>query len=149
MTEFMKTQFRLTIIALLALIIPPAFGGVDNVNIIDPKPISLAGGSRALPVSVVSGSINATSGGAANVANSQVTASTTAGTLVIARPTRVSCLVRNLDAAITVYIGKATVTAANGMPLKAGESVVISAVTLWQVIAASGTPTVAILDEYN
>ena len=87
--------------------------------------------------------------GAQHVANSQVATSTTAGTLVVARPTRTSCLVRNLDASITVYIGKATVTSGNGMPIKAGESVVITGQGLWQVIAASGTPTVAVIDEYN
>lgn len=103
--------------------------------------------SRPVPVNMVAGGTVAV--GATNEANSQVATSTAAATLVIARPTRVSCLVRNLDATITVYIGKATVTAGNGMPLKAGESVVITAVTLWQVIAASGTPTVAVIDEYN
>lgn len=96
------------------------------------------------------GALNSSSSlGAANQANSQVATSTSAATLVIARPTRVGCLVKNTDATITVYIGKATVTSANGMPLKAGESVVVTAQTLIQVIAASGTPTVAVFDEFN
>lgn len=87
--------------------------------------------------------------GAAHEANSQVTASTSAATLIAARATRRSCLIKNTDATITVYIGAATVTAGNGMPLKAGESVSISAVTLVQVIAASGSPVVAVFDEYD
>ena len=87
--------------------------------------------------------------GALHHANSQVTTSTTAGTLIIARGTRTSCLIRNLDATISVYIGSATVTSANGMLLKAGESVVVTDKTLLQVIAASGAPVVAVFDEYN
>lgn len=87
--------------------------------------------------------------GAARQANSQVTASTTAGTLIVARATRRGCLIRNLDATISVYIGAATVTSSNGMLLKAGESVVVSGVTLYQVIAASGSPVVAVIDEYD
>ena len=87
--------------------------------------------------------------GAIQAAPSQVTASITASTLVIARKTRTSCLVRNTDATISVYIGTATVTSANGMILKAGESVVITGQNLWQVIAASGSPVIAIIDEFN
>jgi hypothetical protein len=87
--------------------------------------------------------------GAVNVANGQVTSSTTAGTLVIARPTRRSCLIKNTDPTLTVYVGKATVTSGNGMPLLAGQSVVINDQALVQVIAASGTPIVAYLDEYD
>lgn len=97
----------------------------------------------------VNATVNASLGGAAHVATSQVATSGTAGTLAIARSTRVSLLVRNLDTSISVYIGPATVTSGSGMLLKPGESVVVTAITLWQVIAASGTPAVAIVDEYN
>lgn len=100
-------------------------------------------------ISAIGGGGSGSTAGAAHEANSQVTASTSAGTLVIARPTRRTCLVRNTDAAINVYIGGATVTNANGMILKPGESTVITAVTLWQVIAASGSPVVAVVDEYD
>lgn len=95
------------------------------------------------------GKLNFSSAGATTGATSQVTTSTTAATLAIARPTRRSLLIKNIDATITVYIGPATVTALNGMPLKAGESVVVSAVNLWQVISASGAPVVAVLDEWD
>lgn len=87
--------------------------------------------------------------GATNYVNSQVATSTVAATLVVARETRRGCLVRNLDTTISVYIGAATVTSANGMLLKAGESVVIQGKGLYQVISASGTPTVAVMDEYD
>lgn len=87
--------------------------------------------------------------GAANVSVSQVTASTSAATLAIARATRRGLLIRNTDAAITVYIGPATVTSGNGFPILAGESLPVTWVGLWQVIAASGSPVVAIADEYD
>jgi hypothetical protein len=99
---------------------------------------------------LVSGGISpAEPTGAAHLATGQVASSTTAGTLVIARSTRTSVLFRNLDATISVYIGPATVTSGNGMLLKAGESVSFTDVGLIQVIAASGTPTIAFADEYN
>jgi hypothetical protein len=87
--------------------------------------------------------------GAANLSCSQVTTSTTSGTLAIARATRRSILIRNLDAAITVYVGTGTVTSSNGFPLLAGESCPFSWVGAINVIAASGTPVVAIADEFD
>lgn len=87
--------------------------------------------------------------GAANLASSQVTTAVTAGTLAIARPTRRRCTYKNLDTSITVYIGPATVTALNGMEVKAGQSGEFTWVGLMQVIAASGTPIVAIHDEFG
>lgn len=87
--------------------------------------------------------------GAANLSTTQVTASTTASTLAIARPTRTSVLFRNIDSTISVYIGKATVSSSNGTLLKAGESVSFTSVGLIQVIAASGSPIVSVADEYN
>jgi hypothetical protein len=87
--------------------------------------------------------------GAANLDNGQVAASTTAGTLIAARATRRSATIKNTDAAITVYVGKATVTAANGMEIKAGQSINIDTTALIQVIAASGTPSVAYIETYD
>lgn len=87
--------------------------------------------------------------GAANIATGQVATSTTAATFVIARATRRSATLKNTDASITVYIGPATVTSSNGMPLKAGESISVDWVGLIQVIAASGTPTVAYVDVWD
>lgn len=95
------------------------------------------------------GSVSVATTGATHAATSQVTTSTSPSTAAIARPTRRSCLIRNLDTSISVYIGPATVSAANGMLLKAGESIPITAVTLLQVIAASGSPVIAVFDEYD
>lgn len=87
--------------------------------------------------------------GAANVATSQTAISTSATQVAAARATRTGLLIRNLDAAISIYIGPTSgVTSGNGMLLKAGESVPVTAVGTWYAIAASGTPTVAVLDEY-
>jgi len=77
----------------------------------------------------------------------QVTTSGTAGTLVASNSTRRRCVIKNLDATITVYVGPATVTTSNGMEVKAGQSIEITATPLIQVIAASGTPVVAYSDE--
>lgn len=87
--------------------------------------------------------------GAANIATNQVALSVTAGTLVAARATRRSVMIKNLDPSIKVYIGPATVTVANGMELKGGESVSVDWVGLIQGIAASGTPTVAYMETYD
>jgi hypothetical protein len=40
------------------------------------------------------------------------------------------------------------VSATDGIELLAGESITVTAPILWQVIAASGTPNVQIIDEY-
>lgn len=87
--------------------------------------------------------------GAANQASGQVTTSTSAATLVAARATRRSVTIKNNDASIVVYIGPATVTSGNGMPLKGGESINIDTTALIQVIAASGTPVVAYYETYD
>lgn len=90
-----------------------------------------------------------TAAGAANLANGQVALSTTAGTIKAANATRRSITITNLDGAITVYVGIATVTAANGMPLQPGQSISIDSVVLIQGLAASGTPNVAYMESYD
>lgn len=97
------------------------------------------------------GDVVVSQAGAAHEANSQVTATTTAGTLIIARPTRRSALLTNLASNTTnVCIGGATVTCSNaGIILTPGQSVPVTAITLLQVIAASGTPVVTVFDEYD
>ena len=87
--------------------------------------------------------------GAPNTANGQVTASTAAATLKAANSTRRSIAIVNTDASITVYVGIATVTAGNGFPLKAGQSMSIDSTALIQVIAVSGSPVVAYLETYD
>lgn len=87
--------------------------------------------------------------GGANLNTSHVTATTAAATLAIARPTRRSVTIKNTDTSLTVYVGEATVTAAKGMEIKAGESWPLDFTGLIQVIAASGTPVVDIADVYD
>ncbi len=143
----MKLISRLSVIGLLLaainlfLITAPQARG-QNVNVTNSN-------THPVPVNVISGGTGGGSVGAANEANSQVIASITAGTLVIARATRVSCLFKNTDASITVYVGAATVTTGNGFPLLPGQSIVVTGQNLFQVIAASGSPVIAIIDEYN
>lgn len=86
--------------------------------------------------------------GPANITTGQVTAGG-AATLVAANTTRRQCTIKNTDASLTVYIGPATVTSANGMPVKAGESIVVRSTALIQVVAASGSPVVSYMDEYD
>lgn len=87
--------------------------------------------------------------GAANLASSQVTSTAAAATLVIARPTRRSVLIRNLDTANSVWVGPATVTTGNGMQIKAGESCPFTWVGLIQVIDNGSHAAVGIADEYD
>lgn len=99
--------------------------------------------------SAVTQPVSFSKAGPANIATGQVALSTSAATAVVARATRRGCTLKNLDASIKIYVGPATVTSSNGMELKAGESTVVNWVGLVQAIAASGTPTIAYLDEYD
>jgi hypothetical protein len=84
-----------------------------------------------------------------NWATSQVATSTTAGTAAIARSTRVRCEIRNLDATNNVFIGPITVTTANGVILKPGESRAFYTQTLLQAISSASTPTIEINDYWT
>lgn len=100
-------------------------------------------------VAILKRALAKTGTGAANIATGQAATSTVAATLVIARATRRYVTVKNLDTAITVYVGPATVTSGNGLPLAAGESVNIPWTGLVQVISASATPNVAYADFWD
>lgn len=73
--------------------------------------------------------------------------STTAEIVAAADQLRHSCTVKNLDAAIIIYVGPAGVTSANGMSVAAGASIMLKTTGPVYAVAASGTPTVAILNE--
>lgn len=96
---------------------------------------------------IAAGSLGAQ--GAANIATGQVALSTSPATLAAARATRRSVLIKNIDPSITIYIGPATVSSSNGLPLKAGESVSVDWVGLVQAVSASGTPTAAYVETYD
>lgn len=86
--------------------------------------------------------------GSATIATGQATAGAASGALVAAAATRRSVLVRNLHATDSCYIGPGTVTSANGMLLKAGESITINTVAAINGIrAGSADVIVAYLEE--
>ena len=78
--------------------------------------------------------------------NGQVTANTTAATLIASNASRKCVILKNIGT-VTVYIGKATVTTANGFPLAPQESFTDDETTaLWQGITASSSTTVAVIE---
>lgn len=80
-------------------------------------------------------------------------AMTAAAAVIKAAPTagtfRESITIRNLDAANTVYLGDATVTAAAGYPLLKGETVILShnQAAIYGICDAGLTASVAYLSE--
>jgi hypothetical protein len=88
--------------------------------------------------------------GAANLSTTQVTATGTAATLAVARPTRRSVLFTNTHGTGSVWIGPATVTAATGQKLGPGQSCPFLWVGLFQVIDDGVThPVVCVSDEFD
>ena len=80
---------------------------------------------------------------------SQNALSTTAEEILDVRETRIGAVVHNTDTAITVYVGPQTVTSSNGFPLAPGASLSVSVTGALWAVAASGTPTIAIFEEFN
>lgn len=88
--------------------------------------------------------------GAFNGTTAQFAASTTPTQAVARRAQRFNVTLRNLDAAITIYYGySASVSSSTGFPLKAGESQPLYTQAAIFIVSASGTPTVAIEEEYD
>lgn len=89
----------------------------------------------------------------ANMATSQNALSTSAEVIGDSKGRRVRFTVLNTDGSITVYLGNSSgVTSSTGFPLAAGAAFTFegpSASGAIYAIAASGTPTVALLEEYN
>jgi hypothetical protein len=81
-------------------------------------------------------------------ANGQVAASTTAATLIAARDTRKLVTVVNTGST-TVYVGVATVTAANGAKILPGAGRDFRSTVLLQLIVASGTGSVDYVETYD
>lgn len=84
---------------------------------------------------------------------SQTAISTSATQVAAARLGRVRVVVRNLDTSITVYVGASGVTTGEGFPLyggtPAGESVALFTEAAVYAIAASGTPNIAVIEEWD
>lgn len=92
--------------------------------------------------------VSAEAAGAPHIANGQVATSVTSAELIAARKGRGRVIVKNLDASITVYIGTGTVATTTGMPLLAGESIALLTAAAINGRSASGTPSIAYIEEY-
>jgi hypothetical protein len=88
-----------------------------------------------------------TNGGTTTLANGQVAPTNSAGTVVAARTGRQRLTLVNIGT-ITVYVGIATVTTANGVPIYPGGSMTLENSALVQGITASGTGAIAYIEEY-
>lgn len=87
--------------------------------------------------------------GAPNFLTSQNALSGTAEEIFDARPTRTRAVVKNADGSVTVYVGSMSdVTSSTGIRLLAGESIALYTSAAIYAIAASGTPTVDLLEEW-
>ena len=92
--------------------------------------------------------VAAEAAGAPSIANGQVATSTTSAELVAARKGRSRIVIKNLDASITVYVGTGTVATNTGMPVLAGESIALYTAAAINGRSASGTPSIAYVEEY-
>lgn len=73
--------------------------------------------------------------------------STTPERIFKADTQRTRAVVKNIDASITVYVGDEQMTSSTGMPLTAGESITLHDTNAIWAVAASGTPSVRLLEE--
>lgn len=88
--------------------------------------------------------------GASHFTATQATLSTEAEAIADVRDSRVRLLVKNNDESIAVYLGDALgVTANTGFALAGGESVALNTTAEVFAIAASGTPVISVLEEYE
>lgn len=78
--------------------------------------------------------------GGTSIVTGQVTVTTTAGTLVAARETRLDMTLLN-NSGQDVWVGPATVTTVNGFKLVPGSAITLRTTALVQAIIASGTMT--------
>lgn len=83
----------------------------------------------------------------ATIATGQVAPTGPAGTLLAARSLRTQVTFYN-NGDRTVWIGPATVTTANGLPLLPGASITLRSTALVQAITASGTGAISYVEEY-
>jgi hypothetical protein len=121
----------------------------DNVAITAGSGTNIAADERTINSATVAvqrvGEIGSTA-----VAVARVTPTTTAGTLIAARDTRKRLVITN-NSNVTVYVGPATVTTANGYPIPVGYTLTLYTTALVQSIIATGTASadVACVEEYD
>lgn len=86
--------------------------------------------------------------GAPFFASSTNALSGTAEVVLAARPNRMAAILRNTDASITIYVGDSSVDSTY-FSLPAGASLALTTTAAVYAVAASGTPTLAIWEEYR
>lgn len=91
----------------------------------------------------MSGSLSTT------IAVNQVATSTTSAEAIAARKSRYRVVIKNIDTSITQYIGTGTVTSSNSMVLLAGESIALETSAAINALSASGTPSLAYVEEFR
>lgn len=74
--------------------------------------------------------------------------STTSEVAVAARPGRRRVIIKNIDSSITIYLAHTTATNANSMVLLAGESIALETEDAVHGLAASGTTSIAYVEEF-
>lgn len=94
-----------------------------------------------------SGAVTSSSSRSTTIATAQATLSTTASQISALNSARRGIIVRNVDAAISIYVGATGVTSSTGFLVKAGETVSVTTTAAIFAVAASGTPVVNILTE--
>jgi hypothetical protein len=87
--------------------------------------------------------------GSGSIANGQVTVSNAAVTIAAARDTRKRLVIVNRES-VSVFVGVATVTTANGVELLPGDSLTLYTTALVQgITAAASTEKVHYIEEYD
>lgn len=116
-------------------------GGGSGGNVTVEGPIGAQ--TAAASVAVTQGA------GANNLSTTQVATATTQVSLAIARPTRKSIVFENLDSAITIYVGPTGITSSTGYPIPFGQARVFTWTGQFFAVSASGTPLMAVSDEFD
>jgi hypothetical protein len=88
--------------------------------------------------------------GSTAFANGQVTVDTTVGgvSVIAARETRKSCLVRN-GGSVAMYVGTGTVSTSNGFLVNPGEAITILTTAQIKAITGSSSVTAYYVEEYD
>lgn len=82
-----------------------------------------------------------------SIVSGQAATSTTSAEAVAFRAGRTRVVLKNIDTAITIYVGTGTVTSSNSIPLLAGESIALNTAAAINALAASDTPNLAYIEE--
>lgn len=79
----------------------------------------------------------------------QAALSTASSTIVAARPGRRRVTIKNMDASIVITVNSSIAAAtATGFPIAAGATLTLDTSAVITAIAASGTPSVAYIEEF-